>query len=399
MSNAGIIKEKGDVFAVGTLTDNKLLRGDGEKRVQDSGITVDDSDNMSLVNTLSVVDTATTRSNLGLGSIATQAANSVSITGGSVTGITDLAVADGGTGASTAADARTNLGLGSIATLNSPLPMGSGGTDATSAADARTNLGLGTIATQAADSVAITGGSVTGITDLAVADGGTGRSSHTAYAVLCCGTDTTTPQQSIASVGSAGQILTSNGAGNLPTFQDVSGASAFPSFQLQVATIWNHSSIDAAATNLGVVDKRLYLFPFHKTKSIQLTNVGIIVTGNVAGSTARLGMYSIDSSTGAFTLVADYGTVSCATTGVKSITATTLLQASVNYMAAIVVDENAGAVSLQASTVSFPFFSVSSTFYSHKYKDAINPVNPLAESYVWTDLINGTGSPPIFVFQ
>jgi hypothetical protein len=43
------------------------------------------------------------------GTIASQNANSVTITGGSVTGITDLAVADGGTGASTAAAARTNL--------------------------------------------------------------------------------------------------------------------------------------------------------------------------------------------------------------------------------------------------------------------------------------------------
>jgi hypothetical protein len=46
-----------------------------------------------------------------LGTIATQAANNVSITGGSITGITDLAIADGGTGASDASGARTNLGL------------------------------------------------------------------------------------------------------------------------------------------------------------------------------------------------------------------------------------------------------------------------------------------------
>lgn len=55
--------------------------------------------------------TLTTADVGGLGTIATQAANNVSITGGSITGITDLAVADGGTGASNVSDARTNLGL------------------------------------------------------------------------------------------------------------------------------------------------------------------------------------------------------------------------------------------------------------------------------------------------
>jgi hypothetical protein len=58
-----------------------------------------------------VASASTARTNLGLGTIATQASNSVTITGGSITGITDLAVADGGTGASDAATARTNLGL------------------------------------------------------------------------------------------------------------------------------------------------------------------------------------------------------------------------------------------------------------------------------------------------
>lgn len=51
------------------------------------------------------------RTSLGLGTIATQNANSVSISGGSITGITDLAVADGGTGSSTGAAAAVALNL------------------------------------------------------------------------------------------------------------------------------------------------------------------------------------------------------------------------------------------------------------------------------------------------
>jgi hypothetical protein len=58
---------------------------------------------------------------------------------------------------------------------------------------------------------------------LPVANGGSGRASHTAYAVICGGTTTTGAQQSIASVGTAGQVLTSNGASALPTFQSAGG--------------------------------------------------------------------------------------------------------------------------------------------------------------------------------
>lgn len=54
---------------------------------------------------------------------------------------------------------------------------------------------------------------------LPVANGGTARTSHTAYAVICGGTTATGAQQSVASVGTSGQVLTSNGAGALPTFE------------------------------------------------------------------------------------------------------------------------------------------------------------------------------------
>ena len=53
----------------------------------------------------------TARTSLGLGTISTQGSDNVTITGGSVTGITDVSVADGGTGASDISTARQNLGV------------------------------------------------------------------------------------------------------------------------------------------------------------------------------------------------------------------------------------------------------------------------------------------------
>ena len=107
---------------------------------------------------LGLADNAAARSYLSLGTLAIQNANSVAITGGSIAGITDLAVADGGTGASTAAAARTNLGLvigtdvqaqdadlQAIAAL-STTAFGRGFLDLADNAAARAKLSLGTAA-------------------------------------------------------------------------------------------------------------------------------------------------------------------------------------------------------------------------------------------------------------
>lgn len=55
------------------------------------------------------------------------------------------------------------------------------------------------------------------------AKGGTGLDATSVYNVVCGGTTTTGPLQQVASVGTSGHVLTSNGAGALPTFQVAPG--------------------------------------------------------------------------------------------------------------------------------------------------------------------------------
>jgi hypothetical protein len=90
---------------------------------------------------------------------------------------------------------------------------------------------LGTMASQNANSVSITGGSIGGITDLAVADGGTGVSTISANAVVL-GNGTSAIQTVAPST--SGNVLTSNGTtwtsaalnvvGLNQTWQDVTGS-------------------------------------------------------------------------------------------------------------------------------------------------------------------------------
>jgi len=122
-------------------------------------------------------------------------------TTGAVTVAGTLAIANGGTGSTST----TYCSLTTNVTGTLPIANGGTGSASTTYCDLTSN--------------------VTGT--LPVANGGTGVASTTAYAVLCGGTTTTGPFQAIASVGTAAQVLTSNGAGALPTFQTIS-TQAFP---------------------------------------------------------------------------------------------------------------------------------------------------------------------------
>ena len=65
------------------------------------------------------------------------------------------------TGVDVTAAALNELGEPGVP-VATPIAVGNGGTNATTASAARTNLGLGTIATQASNSVALTGGTISG---------------------------------------------------------------------------------------------------------------------------------------------------------------------------------------------------------------------------------------------
>ena len=101
------------------------------------------NDTYDLLNTLSAAQLS---AKLSLGALATKA----TVNDGDWSG-TDLAIANGGTGASSASAARTNLGLGSLATKSNindsnwsgtDLAVANGGTGASDVGTARTNLGV-----------------------------------------------------------------------------------------------------------------------------------------------------------------------------------------------------------------------------------------------------------------
>lgn len=90
---------------------------------------------------------------------------------------TPLSVNQGGTGAVNKEDARVNLGVSATGADTTYAFRSNNLSDLTNTTTARTNLGLGTLATQNAGSVNISGGTILGITDIDITDGGTGASS------------------------------------------------------------------------------------------------------------------------------------------------------------------------------------------------------------------------------
>jgi hypothetical protein len=271
------------------------------------------------------------RSTLGLGTMAVQDAGSialsggtisgvtfiggnVTISGGTISGITDLAIDDGGTGASTAADARTNLGLvigtnvqaysavlsgvaGAYDTTDNLAYSSASGIIATTtltsfgrtlisqtaASGVRTELALGSMALQDAGSIVISGGTISGITDLAIEDGGTGASSAADARTnlgLVIGTDVQAYDAGLASIAglttSADEILYLTGA-------DTYASSPLPSYARDFLASGNSDSDARTVLGLGALATKALVEP------------GDIDTGAVSGATVASGSLISDN--------------------------------------------------------------------------------------------------------
>ena len=173
---------------------------------------------------------------------------------------------------------------------------------------------LGTMATQSASAVAITGGTITGITDLTVADGGTGASSITANSVIL-GNGTSALSGNLVAPGTSGNVLSSNGttwtsaslnkltpsteqattSGTSKTF------SSIPSWVKRITIIFNEVSGNGAS-NLQV---QVGAGSTTTTGYIS-TGINMSGTGGVGSSTSGFYMRADDSSyisSGTMTLV------------------------------------------------------------------------------------------------
>lgn len=150
--------------------------------------------------------------------------------------------------------------------LTLPIAIASGGTGATTAAQARTNLGLGSIATQNSNSVAVTGGTVDGTiiggttpaagtfstlsatTPIAVSSGGTGANTLTNHGVLIGqGASAVTA----TGAGVSGQALISGGPSANPAFGTLGVSGGGTGATSAGATAANNIGALAIANNLS----------------------------------------------------------------------------------------------------------------------------------------------------
>ena len=132
-----------------------------------------------------------------------------------------------------------------------------------------------------------------------VIEGGTGDTSFTAFAVLAGGTTATGALQNVSGLGTANQVLTSNGAGTLPTWQST-GASLLAITNVNHAaspyTVLSSDEYIAVDTSGGIVTLLLPNAPATGRVIFIKDKTGTSATSNISVTTVG-GAVTIDGQT------------------------------------------------------------------------------------------------------
>ena len=218
----------------------------------------------------------------GLGTMSTQNANAVAITGGTIATLTSpIAVASGGTGAATLTGYVKGTGTSAL-TASASIPN----TDIT---------GLGTMSTQNANAIAVTGGTINGTTI------GATTATTGAFTTVTASTSLTTP---IVQATNSGGLALRNSAG---TTQISMGAGGGDNVSINVSTNLNgtNAQVDISPTGTGHV----HMKPSGSGAiEIAPTSVGTIDNMTIGATTAKNGSFVDLSVTGTTSFDGSQGT-------------------------------------------------------------------------------------------
>jgi hypothetical protein len=251
-------------------TDGNFIVGDGSNWVAESGATVRTSLGLG---SMAVQNSNAVSISAGTATLTSMTTNSATITGGTITGITDLAVADGGTGSSSLTLNSVLIGNNTSALLAvAPGTDGNVLTAASGAWASSSNTRVTTVSggTTGLTPASATSGAVTLAGTLAVANGGTGvtTSTGTTNVVLSNSPTLVTPALGTPSSG----VLT-----------NCTGTSTALNAGIGVGQTWQNMGRSAGVTYTNSTSKPIFVL-------ITCISGGSTITGTVDGLTFTTGV-------------------------------------------------------------------------------------------------------------